>query len=306
LPVAAAQAVAAPAGRGRGKGKKGRGKKKGKFAMKKAPPAPALGEDGLPLPKKEKPLSLKAQVENEIGDRDIEEVIKEARAKVEEFQKAVSAAQQEELTFETDIITGKTKMSEASAHVDSCVHTETIALEKLKAAKRDMVAAQGAVAVKKLEFGDGDRAMRVLEDEGEMQAKTADLIQQKKAVQEAKEAAKKALMEANLKQMEIAQAMKDKRAALMLTDDPVAAARAKAETERAIQEDKDRKEAKTAGKHADSDLKAEMKTLDKMRAERDKERAKAFKEAAGLGSKKRASIGDGASPAKAAKIHDVD
>jgi len=302
------QASPAPAGRGRGagKGKKGRGKKKAKkFAMKRVP---VEGEEGyVEKVKKEPKLSLKTMVENEIGDRDIDQVIKDARAKVEELQKAVSKAQQEELTFETDIIQGKTKMSESSAHVDTCVHQETLALEKLKAAKTDLIQAQKKVAEKKLEAGDGDRALHVLESEGEMQKKTADLIQQKHEVQEAKAAAHKALIEAKLREQQVAQMMKDKRQALALTDDPEAAARAKAETERAIEEDKVRKEAKSAGAHAEKDLKAQLKALDRMRADRDKERAKAFKQAAGLGSKKRA-LGDGsaASPAKGAKIHDVD
>lgn len=303
------EAVAAPIGRGRGAGKvkKGRGKgkaKKGKFAMKKVV---AAEEGGEPKPKKEPKLSLKAQVEQEIGDRDIEAVIKEARAKVEELQGSLSKAQQEEISFETEIITGKTKMSEASAHVDSCVNQETITLEKLKAARRELIDAQKNVATKKLEAGEGDRALQVLESEGEMQKKTADLLAQKKAVQEAKEAAKKALVEAQLKEQQVAAMLKEKRHNLALTDDPAAAERAKVEAERAAEEEKQRKEAKTAGAHAEKDLKAELKALDKLRADRDKERAKAFKEAAGLGSKKRA-LADGvaASPAKGAKIQDVD
>jgi len=306
LPVAEAAAVAAPAGRGRGRGKakKGRGKMK-KKAMKKA--VPAVGADGEPLPKKEPKLSLKAEVEQLIGDRDIEIVIKEARAKVEELQKAVTKAQEAEMSFETSMSNGKVKMAEASGHVDKCVHEETMALEKLKAARHELIGAQKNLSQKKLEAGDGDRALQVLESEGEMQKQTQDLIKQKQEVEAAKEAAKKALMEAQVKAKEVAQAMKDKRHALALTDDPEAAARAKVEAERAAVEDKERKEAKTAGAHAEKDLKVQLKALDKMRADRDKERAKAFKEAAGLGSKKRAlADGSAASPAKGAKIQDVD
>jgi len=307
VPVEAAQAVAAPAGRGRGRGKgkakKGRGK--AKKVMKKA--VAADGAEGEAKPKKEPKVNLKTQVEQEIGDRDINEVIKEARAKVEELQAAVAKAQEEEVTFDTNIIAGKTKMAEASAHVDSCVHQETLALETLKAARRELIEAQKAFAQKKLEAGDGDRALQVLEGEGELQKQTQDLIRQKQEVEAAKEAAKKALMEAQVKAKEVAQAMKDKRQALALTDDPEAAAKARVEAERAAEEDKERKEAKTAGAHAEKDLKVQLKALDKMRADRDKERAKAFKEAAGLGSKKRAlADGSAASPAKEAKVQDVD
>lgn len=304
--MAEAPAIAAPAGRGRGRGKakKGRGKMK-KKAMKKA--VPADGAEGEPKPKKEPKLSLKAQVEQEIGDRDIEDVIKEARAQVEQLQKAVTKAQEEEMSFETAISNGKVKMAEASTDVDKFVHEETLALEKLKAARRELIEAQKNVSQKKWEAGDGDRALQVLESEGEMQKKTQDLLKQKEEVNAAKEAAKKALMEAQVKAKEVAQAMKEKRQALALTDDPEAAARAKAEAERGAEEDKERKEAKTAGAHAEKDLKVQLKALDKMRADRDKERAKAFKEAAGLGSKKRAlADGSAASPAKGAKIQDVD
>lgn len=308
----AAAVAAPPAGRGRGAGKKGRAKgkgkaKKGKFAMKKAP---LLDAEGNPIekPKKEPKMSLKQMVESEIGERNIEDVIKEARANVLVMQDALAKAQQEELTFETDIQSGKMKMTEFSAKVDTCVHEETMALEKLKAARRELIEAQRHLTDKKLEVGQCERSFQVLEAEGEMQAKTADLMKQKEEVKAAKEAAKKALDEAKIKEAQVAAAMKEKRQALALTDDPEAAARAKAETERAVAEEQARKDAKHAGAHAEKDLKAELKALDHMRANRDKERAKAFKEAAGLGKVKRAHADGaaGASPAKAAKIHDVD
>merc|ERR1719491_2118876 len=123
----------------------------------------------------------------------------------------------------------------------------------------------------------------------------------------AKEAAKKAYNEAVIKAKEVAEEIKNKRQALAITDDPQAAEKAKAEAERAAEEEKARKEAKTFEKNAENDLKNDLKQLEKDRAQRDKDRAKAFKEAAGLGSKKRAiSDGAAASPAKAAKIQDVD
>jgi len=303
LPVVAA--VAAPAGRGRGGAKKGRGKFKGK-AKKKIVKVVPVGEDGLPLPKKEKALSLKTQVEQEIGDRDIEDVIKDARAKVEELQQAVTTAQGDEVSFETQIITGKTKMAEASAKVDTAVHAETLALEKLKAARRDLVEVQKRCAEKRLEASEGTKAFEVLEQESTTINQQAELMKEKEVALEAKAAAQKALLEAKLKEQEVAQRMKEKRQVLSLTDDPEAAERAKAEAVRAVAEEAARKEAKAAGANAEKDLKAELKNLEKMRADRDKERAKAFKEAAGLGPKKRAIADGGASPAKAAKIHDVD
>lgn len=299
--------VAAPAraaGRGRGKGKvKGRGKFKGKAkAMKVAPD----GEQAEKKPREPK-VNLRTQVENEVGDRDIEEVIKEARAKVEQLQAALAQAQQDEIGFEKDIGEGKLKMTQASTKVDESVHKETLALEKLKECKKGLIAAQKITAEKRLACGDEEKALDVLQNEGEAQKKEADLLQEKQDAINAKEAAKKAYQEALLKAKEVAEEIKNKRHALALTDDPEAAERAKVEAERAVEEEKARKEAKNIVSNAENALKAENKQMERERAQRDKERAKAFKEAAGLGPKKRA-LGDGvaASPAKATKIQDVD
>lgn len=121
--------------------------------------------------------------------------------------------------------------------------------------------------------------------------------------------AKKAYMEAQAKEREVAEEIKAKKATLAITDDPEAAARAKAQAERDAQEAEQRKQAKALQSTAQKDLKHQLKELEKARADRDKMRAKAFKDAAGLGSaRKRLALGDGsaASPAKAAKIADVD
>jgi len=302
--AAAPVPVVAAAGRGRGKAK-GRGAKgKAKKVMKIAP-----AEGAEPKPKKEKAPNLRQQVEEEIGERNIDDVIKEARAKVAELQAKVTKAQEAEMSYETSILEGKGKMEQASASVDECVHKETLALEKFKAARQALIQAQKVVAEKKLEVGDEEKALNVLASEGDLQKMDADLIHAKQAAIEAKEAAKKAYQEAMLKAKQVADEMKNKRATLAITNDPEAEAKAKAEAEREAEEAKIRREAKTLGKTQALDLKTQVKELEKQRAERDKARAQAFKEAAGLGSKKkRLSLGDGAaaSPAKAAKIQDVD
>jgi len=301
VPATITEVAAAPvkaAGRGRGKGKlKGRGKFKGK--AKKA------AADQVPKEPRAPKVNLRTQVETEVGDRDIEEVIKEARAKVEQLQAAVAKAQEDEIGFEKDIGDGKVKMQEASARVDECVHKETLALEKLKVSKKALIDAQRVTAEKRLAFGDEDNALHVLENEGEQQKKEADLLKEKADALAAKDAAKKAYDDAVLKAKEVAESLKAKRQALAITDDPEAAEKAKAEAVRAVEEEKMRKEAKTMVATAEKDLKAQNKELERERANRDKERAKAFKEAAGLGPKKRAG-GEMASPAKAAKIQDVD
>jgi len=309
--MAEAAAAAAPvpvvaAGRGRGAGKaKGRGKFKGKAKKVKAAPV----EGAEPKPKKEKAPNLRQQVEEEIGERNIDDVIKEARAKVAELQAKVTKAQEAEMSYETSILEGKGKMEQASASVDECVHKETLALEKFKAARQALIQAQKVVAEKKLEVGEEEKALDVLASEGEVQKMDADLIHAKQAAIEAKEAAKKAYQEAMLKAKQVADEMKNKRATLAITNDPEAEAKAKAEAEREAEEAKIRREAKTLGKTQANDLKVQVKELEKQRQERDKARAQAFKEAAGLGAKKkRLALGDGAaaSPAKAAKIQDVD
>jgi len=311
VPVAVAPAPAVKAaGRGRGKAKaKGRGKFKGKAkAMKVAPPA--LDENGQPIvkPKKEKPLPLRQQVEQEVGDRNIEDVIKEARAKVEELQAAVAKAQEGELGYEKVISEGKMKMEEASAAVDSAVAKETIALEKFKAAKQALVDSKKKTIEKKLALGEEEKAMDVLASEGEKNKKEADLLKAKEDALKAKEEAKKALHEAQARAKQIAEDIKNKKAALAITDDPEAAEKAKVEAEKAAAEAAQRKEAKALQSNAAKDLKQQLRELEKARHDRDKERARAFKTAAGLGGagKKRA-LGDvAASPAKAANIQDVD
>jgi len=309
-------ATAAPvpvvaAGRGRGKGKaKGKKGKKGKFAMKVA--KPVEGEEGyVPKPKKEPKVNLRAEVEASVGDRNIQDVIAEARAKVEEMQAAVSKAQEAEMGYETNILNGKLAMETASAQVDSCVHKETIALEKFKAAKQALIEAQKKVAEKKLAVGEEDKALSVLSSEGEKNKLEADLIKAKEDAHKAREEAKRALEEAKAREKAVQEEIKAKRSALALTDDPDAAAKAQASAEKEAEEAKERKEAKALGATAAKDLKQEVKDLEKARADRDKERAKLFKEAAGLGKvSKRKALGDGASPAKVGKagekIQDVD
>jgi len=226
------------------------------------------------------------------------------------LQAAVEKAQADEIAFETQIIQGKTKMEEASASVDSSVHKETIALEKFKAAMQALTEAKKKTVEKRLALGDEEKAMDVLANEGEKSKKEAELLKAKEEAHAAKEAAKKAYMEAQLKEKQVAEEIKTKKAALAITDDPEAEAKAKAQAEKDAAEAQQRKEAKDLQKDAAKQLSHQLKELEKERAARDKERAKAFKDAAGLGrrSPKRKAIGD-ASPAKAArseKIQDVD
>lgn len=173
-----------------------------------------------------------------------------------------------------------------------------------------MIEVQKKVAEKKLALGDEDKALDMLANAGEDQKKEADLVNERRIAQEAKEAAKKAYQEAMLKAKQVNDEMKAKRNALAITDDPDAEAKAKAEAAKEAEEAQLRKEAKNLGKTQAVDLKNEVKQLEKARQERDKARAQAFKEAAGLGAKKKLkALGDGASAspaAKAAKIQDVD
>merc|ERR1712070_696797 len=123
-----------------------------------------------------------------MGDRNIEDVIKEARAKVEELQAAVQKAQEAEAAYGSSILQGKAAMEAASATVDACVHKETIALEKFKAAKTSLINAQKSVAAKKLAVGEEEKALEVLSNEGESNKKDADLIKAQEEAVAAREA----------------------------------------------------------------------------------------------------------------------
>lgn len=312
-PVAPVAAVPAR-GRGRGRGKKG--KAKGKFGKGKAKargraPAPvALGPDGLPLPKPEKVVkkSLRQQVEEDVGNRDIDDVIKEAKAKVAELEAAVLARQKEEMAYEATILEGKGKMDQASASVDLTIQKEKLAFEKLKAAKQEHVSAQQKTVEKRIALREEQKKIEVLSNEGAKSKQEADLIAAQQEAIAAKEAAKKAYQEAMHKAQQVKEEMKAKRGALAITDDPEAEARAKKQAEIDAKDEEQKKIAANMKKTAAHDLKAELRELEKQRIQREKERAKAYKEANAMGKKRRA-IGD-ASPAKAAKvgenIQDVD
>merc|ERR1719284_1335863 len=115
-------------------------------------------------------------------------------------------------------------MEEASASVDSSVHKETLALEKFKAAMQALTEAKKKTVEKKLALGDEEKAIEVLASEGEKSKKEADLLKAKEDAHAAKEAAKKAYLEAQMAEKKIAEDIKNKRAALAITDDPEAEA----------------------------------------------------------------------------------
>merc|ERR1711879_370222 len=101
---------------------------------------------GAPKPKAKAKASLKSKVEAEIGNRDIEEVIKEAREEVARLEATVATAQKEEAEFNVTVEEAKGAMELASASVDASVQKETIALEKFKAAREALIAISKQVA----------------------------------------------------------------------------------------------------------------------------------------------------------------
>jgi len=308
--------AAASGGRGRGRGAAGRGKKAGRGKMKAKAKAKkgkaklvAEGAEGVEKPKAEKKLNLKQQVEAEIGSRDIDEVIKEAREEVAKLQAAVEAVQKEEIEFESSILAGRKKMEACTSAVDASVAKEALALEKFKAARTAVIDSNKRVLDNKVELAEEEKALAVLASEGEMRTKESSLRKAKAEAAEAASAAKKALEEAKKKEKDAMESLKKGRQAIEgeEAEERMKDTLAKEAAEKAV-----KLEAKEAARGAGKSLKEDLKEFDKARTERDKARAAAFKEAAGLGKvKKRVALMDGsaASPSKVAKkggIQDVD
>merc|ERR1712039_1029798 len=184
-----------------------------------------------------------------------------------------------------------------------CKSRETVALEKLKAARSQLVEAQNAARQSESARLEEQKKVVIIECEAERLSKVKEYEEARKAAYAAAEAAKKALEEAKIKEKEAAEAIKShmkatgEAAALELKEklDAVGGG--------------DAKEDKNAMKEAAKAAALALKEIEKMRLEREKDRQSKIKEAQGLEKKKRPlAIVDGAtgSPAKKARANDVD
>jgi len=302
--------------KGKGKGKKkAKAKAKGKKAGGRKP-AVAEGEEGAEAVKKVKPLSLKAQVAEDLGNRNPEEVLAEARQKVKDCDSAIAEADTEAQALDREADAARKDMEATSAKVEELGHTEAIALEKLKAARRARNDAATGVAGVKSGRVDAATKLKILELELESRQKLQELADARKAAQDAQEAAKKAIVASKIKEKEALDSVKR-----------IYAEQAEKENEAV----KDSASSVVDDKHAQKDAKVKAKTdakaalsemvfIDKARIEREKLRQINFREAAGFGKKKkqllalgfgalspkRTLAGDGGAPAKAARVEDVD
>jgi len=303
--------VAAPAAVVRGRPvkrkSKAKGKAKGKNKTKqKKASAAAAGPDGqeIPKPKKEPPGSLRNDVEKEVGDRPIDDVIKEVMTVIDQREAAVATAQEAQADFEKFILERKTAMENATAAVEEFRKKEDIALAKYSADRHDLVNTLKDVAVKELAVVEFNNALIVLANECEQFKKQAHFIKAKEDAKTHVEDAKKSFQEAIAQSKQVHEKINAQRNALALTDDPDAAAKAQEAAEKAAVA---RKRSNDVGKIETQKVYFDIKGLAKAQQVRDKARAKAFKEAAGLcGAGKRKSVLGGAPPAKAAKIEDDD
>lgn len=308
----AAKAFTAMKAKGRGKGRGKTAKAKAKARAAKVAARAAGGEEGAEEVRKPK-LNLKAQIMSDIGNRDIDEVLAEARKKVTDSEGAIGNAETEAQKKELEAESARKDMEAASAKVEETSHKEAIALAKLKAARQAKNDAAANAAGTRAGKVNSETTLRVLELEVESQAKLKDLQEARKAAGEAVEAAKLVIVESKLKEKEALNAVKKVYAEQALKE-----VEAMKESASAAAGDKQaQKDAKFKGKADSKVAHAEMSAIEKARADREKDRQFKLREATGIGKGKKPRMGllalGAPSPAKAAgvaskatRIMDVD
>eukprot|EP00928_Gymnodinium_smaydae_P002482 TRINITY_DN10887_c0_g2_i1.p1 TRINITY_DN10887_c0_g2~~TRINITY_DN10887_c0_g2_i1.p1 ORF type:complete len:408 (-),score=89.54 TRINITY_DN10887_c0_g2_i1:124-1245(-) len=271
-------------GVGKGKGKRGAHAKTkasvqtSAHAQEKGTIESAETENGTILDRAAKVprLSLKNQVASSIANRDIEEVIAEAKAEVQVMQEHIEKAAAEERSIEEQLQVLSKTLAEASAKVQEGMKQEELALDKLRKSRESQIEATLAVSEARLHEDNVTKHMRTLELEVQARQQVTEFEEAKQAAREAAEAAKKALQEAKLREREAAEAMRRaikeqrQKAPAALTD------RVEGQEQNS---DKD-----TASVHKET-LKAstmEIKLIEKMRLERERRREASLKEANGI------------------------
>eukprot|EP00928_Gymnodinium_smaydae_P002484 TRINITY_DN10887_c0_g3_i1.p1 TRINITY_DN10887_c0_g3~~TRINITY_DN10887_c0_g3_i1.p1 ORF type:complete len:399 (-),score=107.70 TRINITY_DN10887_c0_g3_i1:148-1266(-) len=271
-------------GKGKGKGKRGAHVKvKGSAKARARAPGKDSGESAetengtIPdraakVPK----LSLRNQVTSSILNRDIEEVLAEAKAEVKVMQEDIEKAAAEERSIEEQLQALSKKLAEASAKVEDGMKQEELALDKLRKSRESQIAATLAVTEARLNEDNLTKHMRALELEVQARQQVTEFEEAKQAAREAAEAAKKALQEAKLREKEAAEAMRRamkeqrQKAPAAITD--------------RVEGQEQTKEKDTVSAHKET-LKAstmEIKAIEKMRLERERRREASLKEANGI------------------------
>jgi len=237
------------------------------------------------------------------------------KASAAEVEAAIAEAEKFQKEGDNEIAQAKAAMDAASSERETLVHRETIAVEKIKASLNAKMEAASDTkkAIESRETA--AKQMLVLEMEAQARKNVGGLEDAKKASHAEVEAAKQRLEEAKAKEKEAAEAFKHRLIA-------------QREKESALLEEKEREgelegavakaEAKLKDKAEKAAVSAELKDIEKMRQARDKERQQMIKEAAGVKRKFQKALmapeaavsptksAPRASPAKAARIEDVD
>eukprot|EP00928_Gymnodinium_smaydae_P052799 TRINITY_DN36960_c0_g1_i1.p1 TRINITY_DN36960_c0_g1~~TRINITY_DN36960_c0_g1_i1.p1 ORF type:complete len:362 (+),score=115.98 TRINITY_DN36960_c0_g1_i1:85-1170(+) len=281
--------------KGKGKGKvsgKGKGKGKGKRrahakakasakararAQERASTEIAEGEDAVvDRPAKIPKLSLRSQVASSIVNRDIQEVLAEAKLEVQAMQESIEKAAAEERSIDEQLQALSRALAEASAKVEGGVKQEELALDKLRKSRDLQIEATVATAEARSNQDAVAKQMRTLELEVQAREQVTEYEQAKHAAREAAEAAKKALQEAKLREKEAAEAMriaiKEQR-----QKHPIAILDKVESDEQNSGKDKVKAHKETAKASA-----LEIKAIEKMRFEREKRREASLKEANGV------------------------
>ena len=168
------------------------------------------GEAELPAPRIPKGRGdIRARVVADVGDRDIEEVIAQARAEVVSCELSVEEATKRLFQDDVEI---KREVEEAAAAVEAAKLKEAQTLQKLRASQASRKQVICGVAEAKEKRAEAVRTVKLLELERDSRDKLKELEEAKRAAADAALAAKKALAESRAKEKEVLEAQRAKEA----------------------------------------------------------------------------------------------
>lgn len=220
--------------------------------------------------------SFKSRVMQGIGDGNIDEAMAEVTKKVTACEESILASEKEERAVSEEVSEAQTAMELAAQKVEAVVRQESLALEKLRAAK--LARGEGVKGLAQAEQDSSEmlKVIKILELDLAGREQVTELEEAKKRAQEAAEAARKALEESKQREKEALEAMKR------------------------VQKEQSQKEGEAirdpAGKHKpgaeaskkerraeEKEAMIELTQIEKERAQRERERQQKWREAAGLG-----------------------
>ncbi|CAK0809587.1 unnamed protein product [Prorocentrum cordatum] len=200
-------------GKGKAKGK-GKGKAKAKGSAKAAARAAlAITDEGdaeLPAPRNPRGrMDIRARLVAEVGDRDIDEVIAEAKAEVASCESSVEEATKRLFQDDEKI---KREVEEAAAAVEAAKLKEAQTLQKLRESHLSRKQVICGVAEAKEKRAEAIRTLKLLELEREGRDRLKELEEAKRAAADAALVAKKALEEARAREKEVLEAQRARQA----------------------------------------------------------------------------------------------